>query len=180
MSLLILIFRLIAGCDVNVVNSLNEFPIELAIKLNKIQILDALLKSKTMSNLLLDCLSNGFRPLLDACENDFTEVAIKLANAGANVNIEDENYLNWTPIMYAISNLNEKLISVLIANGSNVNHVDDEMNTPLHIATETENEYIVKILLNAGVKKNLLNNEKMTPKDIAKANEDETMLSLLK
>ena len=153
---------------------------ELAIKLNKIQVFDFLLKSKTISNILLDSLSNGYKPLLDACENDLTEIAMKLVNAGANLNIEDEKYLNWTPIMYAISNLNEQLIIYFIENGSNVNHTDYEMNTPLHIATETENEFIVKKLLNAGAKKNVINNEKISPLDIAKTNEDDTMVSLLK
>ncbi len=152
----------------------------MAIKLNKIQIIDSLLKSKSMSNILLDSLPNGYKPLLDACENDLTEIAIKLAKGGANLNIEDEKYLNWTPLMYAISNLNEQLVFYFIENGSNVNHLDNEMNTPLHVATETENEFIVKKLLNAGAKKNVTNNENMSPLDIARSNEDDTMVTLLK
>ena len=154
----------------NAANKLNEYPIELAINLNKIAVLDTLLKSKTYSNLMLDQLPNGYKPLIDACENEFTEIAIKLVKAGADINPEDESNLNWTPIMYAISTMNEQLSVFLIENGCNVNHVDAESNTPLHLAAETENEFIAKKLLNAGAKKSLLNNQKMTAIDIAKAN----------
>jgi ankyrin repeat protein len=176
----LIIFFLPAGVDVSIPNKLNEFPIELAIKLNKIFVLDALLKSKTSLILLLNSLSNGYNPLLNACENDLTEIAIKLINSGADINLEDENYLNWTPIMYAISNSNEQLIVYLIDKGCDVNFVDDELNTPLHLATDSENEFIVKKLLNAGAKKNAFNNENLMALDIAKANEDESMISLLK
>ncbi|CAF0712969.1 unnamed protein product [Brachionus calyciflorus] len=161
--------------DVNKPNKSNQYPIQLAIKFNKISILKELLKA---DNVYIGTFDNGYNPLLDACENDMTDIALVLIENGADINICDQDQ-NWTPLMHAICNNNEILVSKLLENGCDLAMVDFNRNTPVHLAVLTENEYILRLLLKYNVNKNLENSENLTPLQIAQLNDDENSIRLL-
>lgn len=70
--------------------------------------------------------------------------------------IDEANTTSWykgyTPLFWAVSSGDEKLVSFLVKNGANVNAIAVEDKTPLSIATEAGNENIVKILKAGGAK----------------------------
>lgn len=163
------------GVDVNLANKLNEYPLQLAIRFNKLDVLKAMLNR---SDILLRNLGNHYDPLLDACEKDLTEMSVLLIENGAEIDAKDNSQL-WTPLMHAITNNNEIIILKLLEKGCSLDTVDEDGNTPCHMAVLNENEYILKHLLNHNAPKNLVNNENMTPLDIAKFNEDDICIRLL-
>ena len=111
--------------DLNEPNKLNEYPIELAIKYNKIDVVREMLKEKSLK---VGVLANGYNPLIDACENDLNEIAIMLMDSNRpEIDIsyqldldhldrhrDDESFKNWTPLMHCVSNGNEELAVELI------------------------------------------------------------------
>ena len=161
--------------DVNKANKLNQYPIQLAIRFNKISVLKEMLK---VDNIFLGTLENGYNPLLDACENDLTEIALLLIENGANLNVSDQDQC-WTPLMHAIGNSNETLVKMLLEHKCDLSLVDFNRNTPVHLAVLTENDFILKLLLKYNGDKNSENNENLTPLQIAKLNDDENSIKLL-
>ena len=59
------------------------------------------------------------------------------------------------------------IIKILLANGVNVNHQNNEGETPLHYMVERNDEELVKLLLDYGADKNIKNNNNMTSLDAA-------------
>lgn len=169
----------LGGIDVNNSNLKDEYPIELIIKFNKIQVLNSLLERADVN---LNKLKNGYYPLLDACEQDLTDACILLINAGANVNpisIEEQKEKIWTPLMHAISNNNEVLVSKLVDKGADLYATDLNGNTVVHIAVLNNNELILSFLLSRNAPKCSLNNDQMSPLDLAKLNQCEECIQYL-
>jgi ankyrin repeat protein len=70
--------------------------------------------------------------------------------------IDEANTTSWykgyTPLFWAVSSGDDKLVSFLVEHGANVNAIAVEGKTPLSIATEAGNTNIVEILKAAGAK----------------------------
>ncbi len=70
--------------------------------------------------------------------------------------IDEANTTSWykgyTPLLWAVSSGDEKLVSFLVKNGANVNAIAVEGKTPLSIATEAGYTNIVEILKANGAK----------------------------
>jgi uncharacterized protein len=156
-------------------NSLSELPIQLVIRFNKKEVLNAMLKNP---DIYLRTFENGYSPLVDACERDLTEISILLIENGADINFQDKNQ-GWSPLMWAISNNNEIIVQKILEKDCNLNLVDADGNTCLHLAAESENDVFVKYLLSKNANKNVVNNENRTPISIAKENDDEYCIKLL-
>lgn len=168
---------IIGRIDVNKPNKRDEYPIELAIRHNKIDILKSMIRREDCD---LGRLKSGYSPLLDACEKDLTEAAMLLIDSDkSDVNIRDTNDEMWTPLMHAIGNNNELLVSKLLEKGADVDVVDTNGNSALHTAVINDNEYIVAMLLRYNARKDLLNRENLSPLDLAKINESEECVKLL-
>lgn len=161
--------------DVNRPNNQKEYPIQLVLKYNKVDVLREMLK---VNDFYLGTLDNGYNALLDACENDLTDAAILLIENGADLNVCDQDQL-WTPLMHAICNSNEVIVAKLLENNCDLSAVDFNGNTPVHLAVLTENDFILKLLLKRNPQKNIRNKEDLTPLEIAKLNEDENSIKLL-
>ena len=73
-------------------------------------------------------------------------------NASADVNARDTSAAELTPLVYAVTSLeNVKIIETLLAAGADVNARDNQSMTPLmHAAFANRNPGIVKTLLGAG------------------------------
>lgn len=161
--------------DPNQPNKSNQYPIQLAIKFDKKKIIEILLQAE---NIYIGTMQNGYNPLLDASENDLTDICSMLIDNGADINSIDQDQ-KWTPLMHAICNNNEILVKKLLDHKCDLNLVDFNKNTPLHLAVLTENDYILNLLLKYAPNKNLENSENLTPLQIAKLNEDERSIQLL-
>lgn len=161
--------------DPNMPNKTGQYPIELAIKFDKRKIVEILLKAE---NIIIGTMENGYNPLLDAFENDLTDICIMLIDNGADINSRDQDQ-KWTPLMHSICNNNEILVKKLLDHKCDLNLVDFNQNTPLHLAVLTENEFILKILLKHIPNKDIENSENLTPLQIAKLNDDERSIQLL-
>lgn len=68
-----------------------------------------------------------------------------------------------TSLHDAIQNQETELASALIAQGANINKMDDKGNTPLHLAAEAGNKKIFKLLLDFGAEVDLKNKMGLTP-----------------
>lgn len=163
------------GIDINKPNKVKEFPLELAIRFNKIDALRSMLNRK---DICLDSLENEYCPLLDACEKDLTEIAIMLIECGADVNVCD-NDQEWTPLMHSICNNNELIAAKLIEKRADLNACDFNGNSAVHLAVLNDNDFILSLLLKNNADKNTLNIENMSPLDLAKINESEECVKLL-
>ncbi len=63
--------------DLNKANLMNEYPLQIAIRFNKVAVVEEMLKN---SNMYLNTFDNGYNPLIDACEKDLTEIGWILRN----------------------------------------------------------------------------------------------------
>lgn len=167
-------FLFIGGLELNVPNKLNEYPIQLAIKFNKVQVVKAMLEQRIV---FLGSLETGYNALLDACERDLTDIAILIIDNGhCDINAVDKEQ-KWTPLMHAITNNNEVLMRRLLEKHCDFNTMDIEGNTPLHLAVMNENEYLIKLLIKHCPSLTIKNKDNMTAKELAKTIDEN--LSLL-
>ncbi|MDZ7719148.1 MAG: ankyrin repeat domain-containing protein [Balneolaceae bacterium] len=112
--------------------------------------------------------SNNERGLFEALKmNDIRSIS-EYVQEGVNINAK--NSKGNTPLHYAISDGNEKLVNHLIELGANVNEMNANHNTPLTIAIIRDRNEIVDILLRAGANPNLGNSDKMTATHVAALN----------
>jgi ankyrin repeat protein len=92
--------------------------------------------------------------LLLASETGNWKMVKILLNAGAGVNIRDEEYLR-TPLFWAVCYNHKKVVKLLLKAGADVNTKDIINATPLMYACWNGNEEMVKLLLNAGANINI-------------------------
>jgi len=159
---------------VDIPNKHKEYPLQLAIKHNKKEIVKALLQ---LNKVRLNTLETSYNALADATEKDLTDIAILLIeNGNYDLNVSDEDQL-WTPLMHAVTNNNEIIVKKLLDKKCDVNSSDKDGNTPLHLAVMTENEHLIKMIVNANPDLSIRNKDRITAKDLAKQIDPE--LSLL-
>ena len=92
---------------------------------------------------------DGNTPLDYAVAGDISKIAQLLLAFGADVNLQDENYL--MPLYQASIGGHLKIIQDLLNNAATkVNAMDNDGNTPLHFSTWMGHIKIVQILLTNG------------------------------
>lgn len=79
---------------------------------------------------------------------DAVDIVDILINFGISVNDIDDR--GWTPLFYAISKRNIKLVSHLIKKEANVNHKNKAELTPLYISISHKDKDIVNLLVSNG------------------------------
>jgi ankyrin repeat protein len=67
-------FVCLGRVNVNKPNDMGEYPLQIAIRLNKIDAVKEMLKK---NDVYINSFDNGYNPLLDACEKDLTEIGKK-------------------------------------------------------------------------------------------------------
>lgn len=75
-------------------------------------------------------------------------IDILLKNA---VEVDKTDIIGWSPLMWACSNKDINVASILIDNGANVNHTSEDGKTIFQIAFITKDEEILHFLFNKGV-----------------------------
>jgi ankyrin repeat protein len=96
-----------------------------------------------------------------------------------NIGVDEKDGKGFTPLMTACTINRPDIVEILLANGADVNLVNNAGFTPLHIACEQVNADIVQMLLEAGA--NLKQETTQgTPLDIAKKSKDKSVIDALK
>ncbi|XP_051170561.1 putative ankyrin repeat protein RF_0381 [Leptopilina boulardi] len=146
------------GAYVNIANKYGETLLNLATKLNNIQLIDILLKNGADVNIV-----NKYRetPIHFATKLNNIQLVDILLKYGADVNIV--NVYGETPLLIATKLNNIQLIDILLKNGADVNIVNIYGQTPLLIATDSANIQLVDILLKNGADVNIVNKYGATP-----------------
>lgn len=118
----------------------------------------------------LDALDTyGRMPLLLASMNRYTELAIALIEAGAELDVQDD--FGRTALSYAISygegEPNTELAESLIRAGADVNRADNHGDTPLLKAAYHPYPELIQLLVDKGAKVDVINDYGETPLSIA-------------
>ncbi len=122
---------------------------------------------------------NGDRPLHYAVRSGNKDSIIALVDAGANINVLNDNY--ETPLYAAIKcgYLDPKIIDTLLKLGSAVNWLNKEHLTPLHVAVENNNMNGARMLIHAGAKLKAKDKNNHTALDYAIDQSHKNMIELL-
>ncbi|KAI8493712.1 hypothetical protein Bbelb_286330 [Branchiostoma belcheri] len=106
------------------------------------------------------------------------ETVSALLVAGADVNTQD--WLGRTPLLWAAGNGHHETVSALLAAGASVNTQDREDRAPLHLAAEKGHQKTLSALLAAGADVNIQDWQEQTPLNwAAQTGHHETVSALL-
>jgi len=131
------------GAQVNVSNSEGETPLKVAYSKWNIGIVKYLIEHGANIN---DSTQTGKTLLVLAIEeNQIEMIQYFLQHPTLEIDFEDD--LHWTALMYAAEQGNVQIIQQLIQHGANVNHCDNSGDTPFLVAAEYGHEDAVKFFL---------------------------------
>jgi ankyrin repeat protein len=99
-----------------------------------------------------------------------------LITLGANVDWQDEDNSNQTPLHKAAMKGNEEITRMLIDAGADVNVQNRNGETPLHWAARYRKVEIARMLIDAGARKDILNYRDRLPYDLTTNQELKNML----
>lgn len=113
--------------------------------------------------------SGDWTPLLWACRNNLTDIAISLIEKGADIHRLRETSRN-SCLYFACLKNSMKLATLLIEKGANVNQKNSNGETPLYIASEAGNVEVLEMLIKNGAIVNEKVNEGYFPLFVASTN----------
>jgi len=143
----LLIEALQAGCDVNAVDKFGRCAIHYAAKRGYVKCLRRLITCGAS----LDVLSkDGMSPLMEAVKKSQLEATKILVQAGANVNLRNEEK-GETAIHYAACSSDFECVEVLVQAKANLNAQDLAGNTALILGVKRSDEKVLKSLISAKV-----------------------------
>ncbi len=123
-----------------------ETPLLLAVRLDKIKIVEMLLDEGADVN---KADNTGYTPLITAIQySDDTKLVDMLLDKDADVNKADN--AGYTPLMFAVSNNNEIIVETLLIANADVDRQDNNGGTALIFAAQYKNSNIINQLLNKG------------------------------
>ena len=94
-------------------------------------------------------------------------VVEKWCASGGDVNVVDKTYKHSTPLHWAAYTGSEKVTSVLLDFGADVNALESDNKTALHLGAFEGNQEVVEMLVNAGANYRLRDTLGKTPCDVA-------------
>lgn len=106
-------------------------------------------------------------PLCFACKNENRELVQILVEAGADINIVDDEQLGMTPLIMACQRGNAEIVRLLLDSGANINLSCEFGFTPLTNACVYEQIEIVRLLVERGADVNLPSLEGENPLSVA-------------
>lgn len=103
-------------------------------------------------------------------QGDIADILLCLEN-GADVNFKYQLMFGWTPLILATELGHFDVVKLLLANGANVNILNDNDMNALLVASYKGHFEIVKILVENGANVNFMNRYKYTALWLAKTDE---------
>ena len=135
------------GANTNAISKNNNSPLDIAVNLNSIDLVEALIDHGADLNYA----GNGETALHAAIVEKHRDVAELLILKGANVNAL--NISNRTPLHFLATFIDDqKLAQLMIEHGANVNANDKNGRTALFFATKKHNDRVAKIIWDYGGK----------------------------
>eukprot|EP00005_Dracoamoeba_jomungandri_P005245 CAMPEP_0174250658 /NCGR_PEP_ID=MMETSP0439-20130205/765_1 /TAXON_ID=0 /ORGANISM="Stereomyxa ramosa, Strain Chinc5" /LENGTH=467 /DNA_ID=CAMNT_0015330789 /DNA_START=121 /DNA_END=1521 /DNA_ORIENTATION=+ len=153
--------------DPDATSSIGYTPIILAANKGQEEAVEALLK---VADINIGCKFDGFTCLHSAACFGYEDLAKKMIEAGADVNSNFDPFHN-TPLHVAAAKSQYNLVSLLLANGANINERNKPGSTALRLAAANEHEledkrsfmFTAKVLLANGANINTQNLQGNTP-----------------
>ncbi|CAB4124078.1 ankyrin-like protein [uncultured Caudovirales phage] len=146
-----------AGADINYISDSGGTALMVAVKHRYFELAKYLLDLGADVNIQISYKEKG--ALIKACDNSDLEMTQLLLKYNANVDIEDS--FGYTPLLDAIEAFNIPLIKILLANGANPHHKDEDGNNALMKVEvnliENNAINIAKILIKSGIDINAQN-----------------------
>lgn len=133
-------------------DKLGHTPIGLCVKNNLINVIEHIIKLgiDLNSDAVLNPNSILNKTLIQlAIDTHNEQLVIYLVNRGANVNLIRNG---MTPMVYALTENNNKMFDTLLLCGANVCINASEFVSPISVAIQNHNRYAVQILLDLGVR----------------------------
>jgi ankyrin repeat protein len=168
-------------------SSLQRAPLFRAIRMHAVDVIDVLLEQEINLNVYV----NGLTPLLDALHHGYFDIALRLVQAGADVNYVHAQ-TGYTALHSAIIQAvgrykhNDEymrahiipFITELIERGAIIDAPDNQWQTPLHIATAHNAHELVAVLVAAGALPTVRDNGRRSPLSVALAMRFTSLLEL--
>lgn len=129
--------------------------------------------------LALEYANDGFTALGLASYLGQKEIVEYLIHKGADVNIVSKNKIKVMPLHSAVATRQVEIAKVLLANGAQVNAVQEGGWTPLHEAALHGQEEMIQLLLENGADRNKKKDDGETALDVALGRNHEHVKHLL-
>lgn len=147
-----------------------ESPLHYAIKIGRLDVVEALAKTKLDFNAAIELYL--VTPFHVACSQGHLDVVTFLL--GLNINFNAKNFLGMTPFLWACLNgrtdIVELLLKVAHLKGINTNDPDNAGLTPLHWACSNGHYYTVDLLIKSGIDVEVKDRSGSTPVHYARLN----------
>nr|XP_034325804.1 poly [ADP-ribose] polymerase tankyrase-like isoform X4 [Crassostrea gigas] len=141
-------------------------PIHIAVQNNDMDLLNLLLKYGANVNKQLSAGKDKLSPLMLAAAHGHLDIARRLVQAGATVELLDK--YKRSALTHAVMNGNANVASYLLYLGSDPNRVDSSGNSLTHYAAAYGWYFVLKLLVNeGGAKPSVANDWQLTPVGIA-------------
>lgn len=160
------------GFDPNTLNPAGQTPLYLAIKDESPKVVAVLLASPQLKPDLAN--AAGETPLMMAALRGQLEWAQQLAALGAKLNRE-----GWTPLHYAATGPNPKVVAFLLDQGAAINAIAPNGSSALMMAARYGPEDTVRLLLARGADKRVRNSLNQTALDLARKADRDYLVPLL-
>lgn len=160
------------GFDPNTLNPAGQTPLYLAIKDESPKVVALLLASPQLKPDLAN--AAGETPLMMAALRGQLEWTQQLAALGAKLNRE-----GWTPLHYAATGPNPKVVAFLLDQGAAINAIAPNGSSALMMAARYGPEDTVRLLLARGADKRVRNSLNQTALDLARKADRDYLVPLL-
>lgn len=160
------------GFDPNTLNPAGQTPLYLAIKDESPKVVAVLLASPQLKPDLAN--AAGETPLMMAALRGQLEWTQQLAALGAKLNRE-----GWTPLHYAATGPNPKVVAFLLDQGAAINAIAPNGSSALMMAARYGPEDTVRLLLARGADKRVRNSLNQTALDLARKADRDYLVPLL-
>ena len=148
-----------AGADINASDNGQWTALHTAAGKGHHHIVDALIKAPNINLNVRN--AHGYTPLYVAVDRGREQSARLLINAGADINISDNN--QWTALHWAAYYGYIKIVDALIhVPNVNLNSRNEQGYTPLHVAVMSGMKESVRLLIEVGADINITNNNQWT------------------
>ena len=164
------------GIDVNATNEQGWNPIHYATLYGHADIVSLLLENG--ANADAPSPAGNWPALVLAIHDSYSDIVVVLLNNGADVTVKDS--IGFTPLHYAVSNLEPSVIELMLDRGADVNARSEFGVEPLHITAWEDRPSVVRLLLRRGAGIDARTVEGRTPcHNAVEANQSVEIINLL-